>query len=83
MLSFLSLLYTTNFLLQFFFIKNILRVDTFQDASSLENDSLILALLEIAVMFSFIEELDFVVSLDTSVLHLKNNSLFMSSPYNI
>ncbi|KAF1948543.1 patatin-like phospholipase-like protein [Byssothecium circinans] len=49
----------------FFPPKSISNIGTFQDAGPLENDPLISALSEVAAMFPYVEEPDFVVSLGT------------------
>ncbi|KAI9772432.1 MAG: hypothetical protein M1840_000635 [Geoglossum simile] len=65
----------------FFPPKHISGVGTFQDPGPLENDPLISALSEVAAMFPFIEEPDFVVSLGTGAP--RKNDPSMSGPRNV
>lgn len=55
----------SNGLCRFFPPKHIRDVGTFQDAGPLENDPIVSALSEVAVMFPLVEEPDFVISLGT------------------
>ncbi|KAH8799647.1 acyl transferase/acyl hydrolase/lysophospholipase, partial [Xylogone sp. PMI_703] len=65
---------------RFFPPKEIDRVSTFQDPGPLQNDPLLSALSEVAAMFPYVEEPDFMVSLGTGAPRVKGTKLSMSAP---
>ena len=49
-------------------------VGTLQDYRSLENDSVILGMIEVTKLYSYLDELDFIVSLGTGEPAEANNA---------
>jgi hypothetical protein len=74
---------TTNCLRSFFPPKTIDNIGTFQDASPLENDPLLSALLETAATFLLAEEPDFVISLGIGEPKLKHNIISIDTSLSV
>jgi hypothetical protein len=67
-----------NYVYRFFPLKEINNISIFQDAKPFKNDPLILALKLVANMCLLVEELNFIVSLNTSTPYIKESLLTSS-----